>query len=117
MFLSLIIGFVLGAAAIIFAFENTAFVSLTFLGWHFQSSIALVVILALAAGGILGILSALPGIIRRSWQIRTLRRDNAALQDEVATLDERIDAARKEADALRNPGGPNTVDLRRDTLA
>ena len=117
MILALIIGFVLGAAAIIFAFENTALVSLTFLGWQFQSSIAFIVILALAAGAIIAMLSAFPSIVRRSGQIRSLRRDNAALQDEVATLDARVDAAQREADALRNPQVGNTVDLRRDTPA
>lgn len=117
MLLSLIIGIVLGAASILFAFENTTVVSLTFLGWQFASPIAVIVVLAVAVGVFIGILSALPSIVRRSWYIRTLRRENAALEDEVATLDARVDAASREADALRNPGNGNVVDLRRDTLA
>ena len=46
MILSLILGFLLGAAALLFALQNTAIVALSFLGWQFESSLAVVIILA-----------------------------------------------------------------------
>ena len=114
MLLTLILGFVLGAGAIVFALQNPAPVALTFLNWQFESSLAFVIILALAIGGLLGIISAIPSIVRRSLYIRTLKKDGNALRDELRTMEERLEASQREADALRNP---RTVDLRHDTLA
>jgi uncharacterized integral membrane protein len=84
--LPLFLGFILGAATIIFALQNPAMVSLTFLGWGFDSSLAAVIMLAAAAGGLLGILFSLPSIISKSLTIRTLRKENQGLRDEADTL-------------------------------
>jgi uncharacterized integral membrane protein len=84
--LPLILGFVLGAATIIFALQNTDIVSLTFLGWQFESSLALLILLASSIGLLLGMLFSLPSLIRRSFDIRNLRRENQGLRDEADTL-------------------------------
>ena len=84
--LSLILGFILGAGAIAFALQNNELVALTFLGWQFESSLALVFLLAVAAGLILGVLLLIPSILRRSLIIMTLRREQRALEQETQRL-------------------------------
>lgn len=84
--LPLVLGFLLGAATIIFALQNPTMVSLTFLGWGFDSSLAAVIMLATAIGGILGILFSIPSIIQKSLHVRSLRKENEGLRDETATL-------------------------------
>ncbi len=59
----LLIGFVLGAAVIIFALQNTEIVSLMFLGWQFESSLALVILLAIASGVAVSALVSLQTVV------------------------------------------------------
>jgi lipopolysaccharide assembly protein A len=84
--LPLIFGFILGVATIIFALQNPAAVSLNFLQWGFESSLAAVILLTAGIGLILGILFSLPSIIRRSLTIRSLRKENQSLRADTETL-------------------------------
>ena len=84
--LPLILGFLLGVTTIIFALQNPAMVSLTFLQWGFESSLAAVILLATGSGLILGVLFSLPSLIRKSLVIRSLRKENQGLRDESDTL-------------------------------
>ncbi|MES2225370.1 MAG: LapA family protein [Patescibacteria group bacterium] len=112
-FISLILGFVLGAAAIIFALQNNEMVALSFLGWQFESSLALVIILATAVGTLLGVLLSVPSIIRRSFAIMSLKRANRGLHDEAQTLRDmhEQDEAKLQADTT-SAVAPDTIDLR-----
>ena len=84
MIFSLIIGFVLGAAAIIFAIQNTDVVALRFLGWEFESSLALLVIIALAIGAAITLLVSIPAMIGDSFRISRLERHNRKLGETIA---------------------------------
>lgn len=90
--LYLIFGFILGAGTLVFALQNTAIVTLSFLGWQFESSLALVIIIAAAAGVLMGILSALPSIIGSSFHIRALKKDNKALAAHADALQQHANA-------------------------
>lgn len=85
MIFSLILGFVLGAAAIVFAFENNTIVALSFLGWQFESSLAIIVILALLVGALLTMLLTFPSALRDRFRIHGLHKENKKL---VSALDE-----------------------------
>jgi lipopolysaccharide assembly protein A len=84
---ALLLGFILGAATIIFALQNPAIVSLTFLQWGFQSSLAMLILLATGVGILLGILFSIPGMLRRGAAIRTLRRENRQLAKQADDLE------------------------------
>lgn len=83
MILSLIVGFVLGMGALLFALQNTQVVALTFLGWQFESSLALLVIVALAFGMLISLLASLPSAVSASFRIMGLKRENKNLAQEV----------------------------------
>ena len=83
MLFTLILGFVLGAGAIVFILQNTAVVALTFLGWQFESTIAVIVILAILVGAVLALLLTLPGAIGSSFKMRALNKNNEALAREA----------------------------------
>ncbi|HRH55540.1 MAG TPA: LapA family protein [Candidatus Paceibacterota bacterium] len=85
MILSLILGFLLGAAALLFAIQNTAVVALTFLGWSFESSLALLTLIAFATGIIVALLVSLPSAIRDGFRIMGLKRENKKLADELVS--------------------------------
>ncbi|MBU0750296.1 LapA family protein, partial [Patescibacteria group bacterium] len=92
----------LGAGALLFALQNTAIVPLTFLGWQFESSLALVVILSITFGVLMSILASIPSALSASFKIMGLKKQNTKLAEEVI--------AHKEA--LAASEAPVVVDLR-----
>lgn len=83
MILSLIVGVLLGAAAVIFAFQNTEIVSLSYLGWQFETSLALLVVLSVGTGMLISLLVSLPSSVGKAMQIRQLKKENRRLVEEV----------------------------------
>lgn len=83
MILSLILGFLLGVAALLFALQNTAVVELSFMGWQFESSLALLILMAFAAGIIVSLLVSIPSAVKDSFRIMSLKKENRKLVDEV----------------------------------
>lgn len=79
----LIIGFVLGAAVIVFALQNTDIVSLIFLGWQFESSLALVILLAITSGVAISALVSIPSAIANGMRMMALRKENTNLRKEL----------------------------------
>lgn len=84
MILPLILGFLLGASAIVFALQNTAIVALSFLGWQFESSLALLILMAFAAGVTVSLLVSIPSAVKDSFRIRGLKNDNKKLTRQLA---------------------------------
>lgn len=83
MIFSLFIGFVLGVAALLFAMQNTEIVALTFMGWQFETSLAVLVIAAVTVGILISILASLPSAIAASFRIMGLKKENQKLVNEV----------------------------------
>ena len=77
-----VLGFVLGAGAIIFAIQNTEVVALTFMGWQFESSLALLVIVTVGVGMLISMLAFLPSAISGSIRIMRLKNENKKLVQE-----------------------------------
>lgn len=103
--LSLILGFALGAGALVFALQNNEIVSLALLGWQFESSLALVFLLAVTAGLVLGILISMPSIVRRSLVIMSLKREIQVLHVKIAAQE----AGSQEADIHDSATGPQRL--------
>jgi uncharacterized integral membrane protein len=111
MLFTLILGFVLGAAAIAFVLQNTAIVALTFVNWQFEASLALVVIISILVGFVLTLLVMLPGSIGNSLRMRRLRKHAEALAAETEHHKQVAETATSELHAAQNNG--NVVDLTR----
>lgn len=83
MFISLILGLLLGAGVIIFAVQNIATTSVVFLVWEFEGSLALMVVLAIAVGMAISWLLSIPGAFNRRIQISRLKSNNEKLADQL----------------------------------
>jgi putative membrane protein len=66
--------------AVIFALQNTAPATIRFFTWRSESSLALVLLLAVAAGALMSFFAALPTLLRLKWHLRTHKRRLAALE-------------------------------------
>lgn len=110
--IALIIGFVLGVAALLFITQNTAIVALTFMQWQFESSIAVLVLLFILVGIVLMALMFLPGAIGDSFRMRRLQKHNDALAREAEAHRIAAEEAQARLVAVQTPN-PDVVDLSR----
>jgi len=98
--LMIIAAIFVGIGAVAFAMQNNLPVTVNFLLWRFDSSLAMVLLLALATGAIVVALLTTPGTLRRQWQLARQRRQLEELEkrcdvqrDAMAELERRIAAA------------------------
>ncbi len=105
MILSLILGFLLGVAALLFALQNTAVVELSFMGWQFESSLALLILMAFAAGIVVSLLVSIPSAVKDSFRIGGLKKENKKLVSEV-------NESRRVSQAVADDTIPQVLDIR-----
>lgn len=66
----LIISLIIAIIAVVFAVQNTETATISFLAWEGNLPLALVTILSLVAGVLVGMLVSMPSIIRNKWAVR-----------------------------------------------
>lgn len=84
MILFLLGGLFIGGAVVAFALQNTTMVTAALFAWRVESSLALIIMLAIASGAIISLLWLFPGILKRNLQILNLKRRVSKLEDELA---------------------------------
>ena len=75
----LVLGLIIAVVAVIFALQNTAAVTVSFFICQFDQSLALVLLLAVALGVLIAVLTLLPTVIREKWQLSGRRKKIDAL--------------------------------------
>jgi uncharacterized integral membrane protein len=91
MFAALAISFV----AVLFALQNIVPVTVTFLGWRFEGSLALVLFVALVAGALISVLASVPTLVRGRWTTTHLRKQVATLEANLRGCRESLQAAQR----------------------
>ena len=90
MHLLLVVGIGVAIVAVAFALQNNTEVSVDLAFWSFESSLAMVLLLALGIGAIIAILLSWPRMIRSQWVNSRLRRQISRLETDKAGLEQRI---------------------------
>ncbi|HBA90588.1 MAG TPA: hypothetical protein DCZ08_02045 [Anaerolineaceae bacterium] len=102
----LVLALFIAIVAVIFALQNTAAVTVSFFVWQFHESLALVLLLTVILGVLIGILTILPGSIRSKWRISSQRKKvdilEKALQAEKVQYEETV----RQLELLKNPPAP-----------
>lgn len=62
-----IVAMLVASAGVTFALQNDSPATVTFLLWHFEASLAAVLLLTLAVGGFIVALVSTPSTLRRQW--------------------------------------------------
>jgi lipopolysaccharide assembly protein A len=88
--LLLILGIVFAIGAVTFALQNNIPTTVVFGFWRFDSSLAVVLLVALALGVLIAGLVSTPSMIKAQWAGARLRREIASLEDERVSLERRI---------------------------
>ena len=88
--LFLILGIVFAIGAVTFALQNSVPVTVIFAFWRYDSSLAVVLLVALALGALIAGLVSTPSVIKGQWAGARLRRQVASLEDDKASLERRV---------------------------
>ena len=88
--LFLIAGIVFAIGAVTFALQNSIPATVVFGFWRFDSSLAVVLLVALGLGALIAGLVSTPSVIKGQWAGARLRRQVALLEEETAALERRI---------------------------
>ena len=88
----LFIALILMSVTIIFAIQNTATTMVSFLAWEIEGSLALVLLVAVAAGVLISFFFSLPTLARDKWTVRSQRNKlnelEASLDEQTTKLEE-----------------------------
>ena len=88
--LLLILGIALAIAAVAFALQNNSTVTVTLGLWSFDSSLAMVLLLATGIGAVIAVLLSWPSMLKSMWTSSRLRRHISGLEAEKDTLERRV---------------------------
>jgi lipopolysaccharide assembly protein A len=90
MIIFVIIGLVLGAVAVVFALQNTVAITVTFLLWQFNASLAVVLVLAILSGMIASFLVSIPEIVGDYFKFKNVLQEKQRLQQELDSYKEMV---------------------------
>ncbi len=86
----LILGIIFAIGAVTFALQNSIPVTVAFAFWHYDASLAVVLLVALGMGALIAGLVSTPSVIKAQWLGARLRRQVAILEEDKASLERRI---------------------------
>lgn len=92
-----------GLGSVMFALQNNVPVTVTFLLWRFDGSLAMVLLLAIALGGLIVALLSTPATLRRQWAVHRLNKQINQLSAEKTDLRDQLARLREDR--------PKTIDL------
>jgi len=109
--LAVILGIVIAVIGVAFAMQNSIPVTVVFLLWRFEGSLAVIVIASIALGALAIALVSMPAALRSRWtisrqgrEIAALKQTSANLRSRVAELERRSEGPDERADSNRHPG-------------
>ncbi len=79
--------------AILFAIQNTEIISIRFLVWETQGSLALILFIALVAGALISYLATTPGQIKQRMNISNQRKRTAEVEQQLASTQNELKLA------------------------
>ena len=77
----LLVGLFIAILAILFALQNVDPATVSFIVWDFEGSLALILLIAMAAGALISSFFSLPSNLKARWTIRNQRKK----MDEMGT--------------------------------
>ena len=88
--LLLILGIVFATGAVTLALQNNVPVTLTLASLHYDSSLAIVLLVALGLGALIAGLVSTPSVLKGQWAAARLRRQVVILEEHKVSLERRI---------------------------
>jgi uncharacterized integral membrane protein len=96
---ALILALAFAIVAVIFALQNTTVVAVTFFSFAFEGSLALVILVAVALGILIGVLVMAPGNIKNKISSTRSRK-------KIGSLEASLDEHKSKLAAIEKPAAP-----------
>jgi uncharacterized integral membrane protein len=103
--------------AVLFALQNIVPVTVSFMAWTFEGSLALVLFVAFVAGALVSVLVSVPSLVTGRWAASQHRKQMAALEESVADTrralqeaEARLRAQTTPPRSAPGPEGPSTLE-------
>lgn len=87
----------------LFVLQNVTRMTITFLHWQFEGSLALLLLLALIVGSIITLLFLIPSVIRDMLYLSAIKKQNKALAEDL------VQTKRTLMDVASGPHGSGAV--------
>jgi uncharacterized integral membrane protein len=95
--------------AVIFAVQNSGSTDVSFLAWHTQSSLAFVLLVALAAGALISFFVSLPSNIKTRWTIRQQRKKLTEYENSLAELKLKLEDTQRKSEGSQAANEPKAL--------
>jgi uncharacterized integral membrane protein len=89
--------------AVMFALQNIVPVTVAFLAWRFEGSLALVLFFALVVGALVSLLASIPALVKGRWTATSLKKRIATLEGDLAESRRRLEAYRTKGPGSADP--------------
>ena len=96
----LIFSFAIAFLAILFAIQNTDIISIRFIIWETQGSLALILFIALGAGALISYLATAPGQIKKRMTISSQRKRIAEVEGQLTSTQEELQGTKEQLQQL-----------------
>jgi uncharacterized integral membrane protein len=103
MFIFLILGAIIGSFSVVFVLQNTTAVSVMFLSWQIEGSLAIILTATFVGGVLTTMLFFLPGLLSDWLKTTQMQKRIYSLEKEVAEAKEREVAALAKAAEANSP--------------
>jgi putative membrane protein len=80
----IVLALLVAIAIVLFASQNSAIVTVSFLSFHYNGSLALILIVVFALGLLAGILISIPSLLRKSSDLREQKRRVKQLDESIS---------------------------------
>jgi putative membrane protein len=80
----IVLALLVAIAIVLFASQNSAIVTVSFLSFHYNGSLALILIVVFALGLLAGILISIPSLLRKSSDLREQKRRIKQLDESIS---------------------------------
>jgi len=102
----LVLALIIALIAVVFTIQNTALVTVTFLVWDFNHSLAFVVLLAILAGVLISQFVAMPGRFKRKLEITNQTKKIKDMETELMSSKVRMEALKQEVEIYHSKVDP-----------
>jgi uncharacterized membrane protein YciS (DUF1049 family) len=79
----IVLALLIAIAIIFFALQNSAIVTVSFLSFHYDGSLALILVVVFTIGLFVGILISIPSLLRKSSDLREQKRRVKQLEESI----------------------------------
>ena len=82
----IVLALLIAIAFVLFALQNAAIVTVSFLSFHYNGSLALILVIVFTLGVFAGILISIPSLLRKSSDLREKKRRIKQLEESATRI-------------------------------